>query len=63
MANKINKDDPRTFLYLAGLKKIFVEYAQSDPRFDSLSACGKHLIELGMEADKEDRDKAIEGIT
>lgn len=62
MANKVNKTDPRTFLYLGKIKETFVNYAQSDPRFDSVSACGKHLIQAGMDADKEDREKAIKGI-
>lgn len=63
MAPKVNKEDPRTFLYLKNLKADFAEYAESDPRFDSLSACGEYLIGLGMEADKEDREKAVEAIT
>lgn len=62
MAPKVNKEDPRTFLYLKDIKKSFAEYAESDPRFDSLSACGEYLIGLGMKADQEDRQKAIEGI-
>lgn len=62
MANKVNKEDPRTFLYLSGLKVRLVDYAHSDPRFESVSACAKHLISVGMDADKEDREKALKAV-
>lgn len=63
MGNDINKDDPRTFLYLRDLKRKLAEYATSDPRFDSLSACCKHLLKLGLKADQKDREKALKEIT
>ena len=62
MANDINKDNPKTFLYLQDLKRKLAEYAASDPRFSSLSACCKHLLNLGLKADKEEREKALKAV-
>lgn len=59
MANDVNKNDPRAWLYLKDLKVKLAEYAKSDPRFNSLSDCGRHLLRLGFEADKADRKKAL----
>ena len=60
MAQKPNPDDPRVWLYLGKeLKGIFIKYAKSDTRFDSMSDCGRHLILLGMSADKKDRKEAL----
>lgn len=63
MAQKINTEDPRAWLYLYALKPVLANYYKTDPRFNDMSECGRHLIEKGMEADKEDREKALKGIT
>ena len=63
MANKVNREDPRTFLYLGVLKAELVDFAVSDARFESVSACARHLIKLGMDADKEDREKALKSVS
>ncbi|MGR3221199.1 MAG: hypothetical protein ACUZ8H_15500 [Candidatus Anammoxibacter sp.] len=63
MASEINLDDPRTFLYLKdGLKRTIAENAKNDPRFKDMSDYGRHIIKLGIEADKENRAKAIANI-
>lgn len=63
MANYINKDDPRAFLYLKELKAKLSKYAKTDPRFNGMSQCGRHLIRLGFKADKKDRAKALKDIS
>ena len=62
MANYVNKNSPKTFLYLEDLKIKLAEYADSDPRFSSLSACCKHLLNVGLKADKEEREKALKAV-
>ena len=63
MAKKANPDDPRAFLYLRELKKRLIDYAKTDPRFDNISECGRHLLRLGWSADKKAREKALKDIT
>ena len=58
MANKINKDDPRCFLYLGKLKAKLADFAISDARFESVSECARFLIQLGMKTDEENREKS-----
>ena len=60
---KYDYKDSRIFLYLGKvLKKRFVQYAESDPRFNSLSKCSIHLLNLGMKHDKKDRQKAMDSV-
>lgn len=63
MANPTNKEDPRTFLYLGKeLKAELVDFAVSDARFESVSACARHLIQRGMDADKKDREEPLKAV-
>lgn len=63
MANATNDKDPRCFLYLKEVKPTLAEYSKSDPRFDNMSDCARHLIVKGIEADKKDREKAINSLS
>lgn len=64
MANDVNKDDPRVWMYLGRKFKLKLSnYANSDPRFSSMSACCRFLLDLGIKADKKDREKALKDIT
>lgn len=52
----------RTFLSLGEMSETLEIYATSDPRFDSRSQCARHLLELGIKADKKARDKALANV-
>ena len=63
MSNKVNKDDPRTFMYLGKeLKTELAEFATIDPRFESVSECARFLIKLGMETDIKNREKPLKAV-
>lgn len=62
MAGKVNKNEKRTTLYLRELKTKMVDNVSSDPRFSDLSAYGRHVIQLGIERDEEQRAQAIANI-
>lgn len=63
MAQKVNDDDPRAWLYLYEVKALLSRFTKTDPRFDNMSEAAKHLIPLGIEADKEDREKALKDVS
>lgn len=63
MTETSKKQDHRTFLSLADVGDKLEMYANTDPRFATRSACARHLIELGMQADKEARENALKSVT
>ncbi len=56
------KKDYRTFLTLHETGDKLETYAGTDPRFTTRSECARHLIELGLKADKKAREKALAGV-
>lgn len=56
------KEDPRTYVSLHDLGETVDMYARTDPRFNDRSECVRHLIRLGLEADKEARKEALDTI-
>lgn len=56
-------DEYRTFLSLGDTGRALEVYANTDPRFKNRSSAARHLISLGMIADKENREKALNNIS
>jgi len=63
MAQETNDENPQAWLYLYEIKKVLCDFTKSDPRFGNISEAARHLIPVGIEADKEDREKAIKEIS
>lgn len=57
-----DKSKKRTFIYLGDLGEVLENYALTDPRFKSRSACARHLIEQGIKKDKKAREKSLANI-
>lgn len=63
MPKEQKKKDYRTFLTLHDTGERLEKYAGTDPRFSTRSECARHLIELGLKADKKAREKALAGVS
>lgn len=50
---------PKSFLSLKELGPELEQYAQTDPRFQYVSDAARHLLRLGIKADKAQREKAL----
>jgi len=59
MTNKQKNYKAKSFLSLKELGPELETYAKTDPRFQYTSDAARHLITLGMKADKAARDKAL----
>lgn len=59
MADNKKKDDYRTFLSLGEVGKQLETYQETDPRFKNRSEAARHLIPLGIKADRAKREKAL----
>lgn len=62
MTAKKKDSEGRTFLYLGDMGAKLEQYATTDPRFTSRSETARHLLALGMKADRAERAKAIKNI-
>ena len=59
----IKQKEYRTFLSLGAIGSALERYADTDPRFKNRSSAARHLLTLGMQADKENREKALNEIS
>lgn len=63
MPKKISRKDSRTFLSLGEMALKLKDYTNTDPRFADRSKCARHLLALGMKADKKARKEALAGVS
>lgn len=58
----VDNADHRTFLSLGEVGDTLRAYTETDPRFSYRSEAARHLIVLGIKADKRARDKALAAV-